>query len=260
VGVALLVGCGGDDAVTRDAGAGPDGRLVDAPVDDSSVDAKAAVDASKIVDAMKPVDAAGIDAAPAPGTTQAAAGKTCRTILSANRKSPSGMYWINPNEGSTDDAFMTFCDMVTNAKGWTRVNGLDPAVVDLIRGTDGRQMLKCTSEDNTRYIVSPVFKDAWSWTRSAPVKLAGAMASADPWFVNDELADCGADAEFNSICSGSWWGVGCSSGAGAKNKLYPGVLSSQTCSGAFAAHTNGVFSICGDNDYKNYVVFVRSDK
>lgn len=42
-------------------------------------------------------------------------GKTCRDILAAYPDSPSGEYWIDPNEGDIKDAILVYCDMKLKA-------------------------------------------------------------------------------------------------------------------------------------------------
>lgn len=42
-------------------------------------------------------------------------GKTCRDIWAAYPDSPSGEYWVDPNEGDIRDAVMVHCDMENKA-------------------------------------------------------------------------------------------------------------------------------------------------
>lgn len=48
-------------------------------------------------------------------------GRHCRDILRSGGSRGSGLYWIDPNGGSTGDAFQAFCDMETESGGWTLV-------------------------------------------------------------------------------------------------------------------------------------------
>ncbi|XP_078358073.1 uncharacterized protein LOC144642848 [Oculina patagonica] len=48
-------------------------------------------------------------------------GRHCLEILNSGQSRGSGLYWIDPNGGSTDDSFQAFCDMDTEHGGWTLV-------------------------------------------------------------------------------------------------------------------------------------------
>ncbi|XP_022777791.1 collagen alpha-2(I) chain-like [Stylophora pistillata] len=48
-------------------------------------------------------------------------GRHCMDILRSGDSRGSGLYWIDPNGGSTDDSFQAFCDMETESGGWTLV-------------------------------------------------------------------------------------------------------------------------------------------
>ena len=56
-----------------------------------------------------------------PAKTQATAELTCKAILDLGCPVPSGTYWINPDGGSTSNAFQVHCDMVMFGGGWTEI-------------------------------------------------------------------------------------------------------------------------------------------
>ena len=53
------------------------------------------------------------------GETQSAAGTTCKQILDNGCNVRDGIYWINPDGGSTSNAFEVYCDM--SGGGWTKI-------------------------------------------------------------------------------------------------------------------------------------------
>jgi len=53
------------------------------------------------------------------GETQATAGTTCKQILDNGCNVRDGVYWINPDGGSTTNAFEVYCDM--SGGGWTKI-------------------------------------------------------------------------------------------------------------------------------------------
>jgi hypothetical protein len=64
---------------------------------------------------------AGFSAQSAIGTSPSSPGLSCLTILNQNASAPNGVYWLDPNGGSTADAFEAYCDMTSTPGGWTLV-------------------------------------------------------------------------------------------------------------------------------------------
>ena len=60
---------------------------------------------------------------------------SCMAIKSANPSAPDGIYLLDPDGGSTSNAFHTHCDMTTDGGGWT-----------LVRVTDGTTSVDLRTE------------------------------------------------------------------------------------------------------------------
>jgi hypothetical protein len=196
------------------------------------------------------------DAAPPPplGSAKNPAA-SCKVLHAAMPALPSSGYSIGPPGGPV---FVTHCDMTSDLGGWTKVTPTIAAtVVDVLRGgaAMGRQLLKCT-DSASEYLESPSFVGPWQWAGAAMKIVAG------EWRVSGVPFTCGSMNEYAGNGCMKWWGVGCGNGAGAVEKLYPGVLGaapSGNCLGIPGAHANGNFNLCGQTNYVNYSVYVRAD-
>jgi len=49
---------------------------------------------------------------------------TCAQILLARPSAPSGVYWLDPDQGDPTNKYQAFCDMVTDGGGWLKVDNV----------------------------------------------------------------------------------------------------------------------------------------
>jgi hypothetical protein len=171
-------------------------------------------------------------------------------LLEANPALSSDFYEIDP---LGTEPYSVFCDMTTDGGGWTEVTypADSDAVAAALIGAFGRQMMKCT-RSGTEHIISPSFAE-WSWTPETFVQVPGT------WIVDEVEQECGDDPEATDVECDTWFGVGCGSGAGSNNKLFPGVSGQLECTDRRSAHAQAAFTICGENNYDSWVVFLRAD-
>ena len=88
------------------------------------------------------------------GHSQNLAGLNCKAIMDAGASQGSGEYWIDPNGGDTDDAFVAYCDMTTDGGGWT--------LVSIISSHDGIAANSCSLNwhyDHPRWADTSVLND-----------------------------------------------------------------------------------------------------
>ena len=175
------------------------------------------------------------------GTTQMSALKDCKAILVANPTAQDGLYWIDPNEGSTADAFQVMCNMSRAGGGWVMgvkhwygsgANGktgavgsvsdamklkgspykLSDANIKLIIGAknnfdvmfDQAGYNSSYSNGNFEYMVIENYTAAWTWAGNV------AASSTTTKMTSYRASDHGVAWQGNFTCGNvGKWGINC---------------------------------------------------
>jgi hypothetical protein len=184
------------------------------------------------------------------GISKYTAVKSCKAAQKQEKWSGTAGHWVDPNGDDKADAWKTVCDQTNEGGGWTKVTqDIAPEQIDLLRGTSGRVMYKC-SDAGPGTLTSPVTTQPWSWTKKA-------KAPGD-WLVDGQPAACGGDAAFGQLSCGFGWG--CSSGkADPTAFVLPGIANGNQCSNTTTVNTGKSVTVCGDGSHGTYSVFVRTE-
>lgn len=156
------------------------------------------------------VDLGGGAPPPGPPGSSDNPGASCANILANGGSTGSGVYWIDPNGGSTADAFQVYCDMATDGGGWTMVAKLNAGVAGtgeaiwngavlnetntqlLDISVDGADYLNriVASQWNTDFLVGHVRVHVYQGgTLKTWLKFDGASTSKASWFDGSRVVD-----------------------------------------------------------------------
>ncbi len=123
------------------------------------------------------------------GASAADAALSCQALLSAYPGTTSGTYWLDPDGGSSANAFQAHCEMTQNGGGWVRCAGFrnsNPSGANGFTFTStewNKGVIDYSSSGNfcMSYPHSELFGEAWNDSSALQLRTSAISVPSDVW-------------------------------------------------------------------------------
>jgi hypothetical protein len=160
------------------------------------------------------------------GSSKVNPGRTCKALRDAGETS-SGVYWIDPDLGSTDNAYQAYCDQELGGGGWTVCLRFDFNTTVGTRRFDGSQF-------RTTFGAASPPPGAYASNCTSALTALGDAANFD-WYVRTHVVEANQWQWLGPVNVGAWRSVYDNTSCSAPTTGYGGPITQ--CAGSSAGPT-----------------------